>query len=138
MNPVHINEKITTLLNPAKPISTSEAHKQCNKAIGTIVRQASITLSEKLRGKENEGYDKSPKHYQNNLKISAGLLPRARDQPRVTTLRHLLTNKPHNAPQNFIDSVTTPYTKEQKRATSYHLPQAPWTQPRNADNFEVT
>ena len=114
MNPVHINEKITTLLNPAKPISTSEAHKQCKKAIGTIVRQASITLSEKLRGKENEGYDKSPKHYHKNLKISAGLLPRARDKPRVITLRHPLNNTTHNAQKNGIDIVIIYYTKERR------------------------
>jgi hypothetical protein len=71
MNPIHISENITMIRNPAKPTSTSEAHKQCNKAIGTIVRQASNTLNEKLRDKENESYDKSPKHHPNNLKISA-------------------------------------------------------------------
>jgi hypothetical protein len=32
INPIHINEFFSTLLNPAKPISTFEAHKQCNKA----------------------------------------------------------------------------------------------------------
>ena len=84
-NPIDINEKITTILNPAKLISTSEAHKQCNKAIRTIVRQASNTLNENLSDKENESHDKSSKYYHNNLKISAGLLPRARDQFRVTT-----------------------------------------------------
>jgi hypothetical protein len=138
MNPIHINEKITTLLNPAKLISTSGAHRQCNKAIGTIVRQASNMLNEKLRDKENESYDKSPKCYHNNPKISPGLLPRARDQPRVTTLRHPLTNTTHTAPQDVIDIVTTHYTKEQQRATSDHLTQAPWPQPQNPDNFEVT
>ena len=81
--PMHIIEKITTLLNPAKPISTFEAHKQCNKAKGTIVRQASNTLTEKLRDKENISYGKIPKQYHNILKIGAGLLPRSRDQPRV-------------------------------------------------------
>jgi hypothetical protein len=115
MNPIHINEKITTIINPAKPISASEAHKQCNKAIGTIIRQASNTLNEKLRAKETVSYDKSPKHYHSNLKISARLLPRARDQPRLTKLRHPLTNKTHNTPQDVINSVITHYTKEQKR-----------------------
>jgi hypothetical protein len=137
-NPIHISEAITTLLNPAKPISTSEAHKQCNKAIGTIVRQANNTFNEKLRAKENESYDKSPKHYHKNLKISAGLLPRARDQPRVTTLRHPLTNTTHNTPKDVINIVTTHHTKEQKRATPDHLSQAPWTQSHNPDNFKVT
>jgi len=111
MTPIRINEKITTLLKPAKPISTSKAHKQCNKALGVIVRQANSTLTDKLRDKENEGYDKSPKHYHNNLKISAGLLPRARHQPRGTTLGHPLTNTIHNTPQDVIDIVTIRYTK---------------------------
>ena len=117
MNPIHINEKITTLLSPSKPISTLEAHKQCNKAICTIVRQASNTLDEKLGDKENESYDKSPRHYHNNLKISVGLLPRARDKPKVTTLRHPLTNTTHNAPQYVIDIVTIHCTKEKKSIT---------------------
>ncbi len=93
---IHI--KINTILNPTLPISTSETHKQCNKAIGTIVRHASNTLNEKLRDKENDSYDKSPKHYHNNLKISAGLLPRAKDQPKATALRHPITNITHNTP----------------------------------------
>ena len=132
MTPIHINKKITTLLNPKKPISTSEAHKQCNKVIGTIVRQASNPLTEKLRDKENKIYDKSPKHYHNNRKTSAGLLPRARDQlPTVTTLRHPPTNTMHNTPQEVIGIVTSHYTKEQQRASPDHLPQAPWTQPQN-------
>ncbi len=100
--------------------------------------QASNTLKEKLRDKENESYDKSPKLYQNNLKISAGLLPLARDQPKVTTLRHPSTNIIHNTPQDVKDIVTTHYTKEQQRATQDNLPQAPWTQPQNPDNFKVT
>jgi hypothetical protein len=125
------------ILNPTQPISASEAHKQCNKAIGTTGRQASNTLNEKLGDKENESCDKSPKYYPNNLKISAGLLPRARDQPEVTTLRHPFTNIIHNTPQDFIDIITIHYTKEQQRATPDPLPQAPWIQPQNSDNFEV-
>jgi hypothetical protein len=54
-------------------------------------KNASITLSDKLKEKENNIYDKSPKHYHNNLKINAGLLPRARDQPRVTSLTNPTT-----------------------------------------------
>jgi hypothetical protein len=111
-NSIHTNIKINTILNPAQLISTSEAHKQCNKAIGTILRHASNTLNEKLRDRENDSYDKSPKHYQNNLKIGAGLLPRAKDQPKVTALRHPVTNITHNVPQEVIDIVTTQYTKE--------------------------
>ncbi len=110
-NPIHIHNKINTIINPTQPISTSEAHKQCNKAIGTIVRQASNTLNEKLKDTENESYDKSPKHYHNNLKISAGLLPRTKDQPKVTALRHSSTNTIHNTPQDVIDIVTIHFKK---------------------------
>ena len=78
MTPIHIYEKITTLLNPAKPISTLEAHKQRNKAIGVIVRKASNTLTEKLSNKENKSYDKSPKHYHNNLSQHQPHLPNTR------------------------------------------------------------
>ena len=63
-----------------------EAHQQCSKAIGDRIRKASHTLPDKLRHKENNNYDKSPKHYYNNLKINAGINPRARDPLRVTTL----------------------------------------------------
>jgi hypothetical protein len=114
-----------------------ETHRQYNKTIGTIVRQARNTLNEKLRDKENDSYDKSPKHYHNNLKISAGLLPRARDQPKVTALRHPITNTLHNTPQDVIDIVTTHYTKEQQRATPDHLPQAPWKE-RKKRNKSLT
>ncbi len=103
----------------------SEAHKHCNNAIETIVRQANNTLNEKLRDKENESYDKCPNHYHNNLTISAGLLPRARDQSKVTTLRHPSINIIHNTPQDVIAIVTTHFTKEQQRAIPDHLPQAP-------------
>jgi hypothetical protein len=54
LNPVHINEKNAKLLNPTTLISASEAHKQCIKAIGTIIRQASNTLNENIWEKENK------------------------------------------------------------------------------------
>jgi len=41
LNPIHIDNKITKILNPTTPISKSEAHNQCFKAIvGTIVRKS--------------------------------------------------------------------------------------------------
>jgi hypothetical protein len=107
-------------------------------AIGTIVRQASDTLTHKLREKENKSYDKNPKQYHNNLKISAGLLPRARDQPRVATLTHPTTKTTHAQPHEVKDIVITHYVKEQQRATPNHLPKAPWTQPQNPDNYDIT
>jgi len=59
MNPIHTNEKITTILNPGKPITTLQAHKQFSKAIGTIVRQASNTPNENLRDKKTKAMTKA-------------------------------------------------------------------------------
>ena len=56
----------------------------------------------------------------------------------MTALRHPGTNTIQETPQDVLEIVTTHYTKEQQRATPDHLPQAPWTQPQNPDNFEVT
>jgi hypothetical protein len=103
--------------------------------MGTIIKNVSTTLSDKLRDKENNNYDEIPKHYQYNLKTRAGLTPRARDQPRVTTLTNP-KNKQTN-PQEVIAIVTTHYEKEQQRGTPKHLPNAPWTQPQLPDNFTI-
>jgi hypothetical protein len=101
-----LHTKIAQTLKPSTPLLTSEAHQQCSKAVGTIV---SNTLSDKLRDKENKSYDKSPKHYHIYLKISTGLLPRARDQPRVTPLTNPLTITIHTNPQEVIDIVTSSF-----------------------------
>jgi hypothetical protein len=125
LNPLNINLKIAQILKPLTPLSTSEARQRCSKSIGTIARKASNTLSDKLREKENKSYDKSPKHYHNNLKISTGLLLRARDQPMVTTLKNPLTKTIHTSPQEVIDIVTSHFQKEQQRATPECLSTAP-------------
>jgi hypothetical protein len=72
---------------------TKAAHQQCSKAIVDIIRKSSHPLSDKLWHKENNSYDKCPKQYHNNLKINAGINPRARDQPRVTALTNPNTKK---------------------------------------------
>jgi hypothetical protein len=137
LNPPHTNQTINQILQPATPITTKEAHHQCSKAIENIIRKASHMLTDKLRQKENKKYDKSPKHYHNNLKISADINPRARDQPRVTALTHPSTNESQTTPQEFISIVTKHYELEQKRATPEHLPEAPWTQPQHPCNFTM-
>ena len=86
-------------------------------------------LSDILRHKENNSYDKSPKHYHNNLKMNAGINPRVRDQPRVTALTNPNTQELQTNPHEVISIVTKHYDLEQKRATPEHLPDAPWTQP---------
>jgi hypothetical protein len=95
-------------------------------------------LSDKIRDKENNSYDKSPKHYHNNLKVNAGINPRAKDLPRVTALTNLNKNTLQTNPQEVILIVTTDFEREQKGATPEHLPDAPWTQPHNPDNFTMT
>jgi hypothetical protein len=77
--PSPFNLKINKIIKPDTPITTKEAHLQRSKAIGNIIRKASHVLSNKTRENENKSYDKSPKHYHNNLKINAEILPRAKD-----------------------------------------------------------
>jgi len=77
LDPPHTNLKIDQILHHTIPITTKEVHQQCSKAIGNIIRKASHMLSDKLRQKENISYDKSPKHYHNNLKINAGINPQS-------------------------------------------------------------
>jgi hypothetical protein len=89
-----------------------EAHKQCNRAISTIAKKASHTLTNKLREKEDKNYGKSPKHYHINIKISADVLLRARYHPRVVPLTNPIAKTTHNKPQEGIDVVTTNYVKE--------------------------
>ena len=79
LNPLHMTLKINQILQPSTPLTTKESHQQCSKAISEIIGKASHTLSDKVRDKENNSYDKIPKHYHNNLKIHAGINPRARD-----------------------------------------------------------
>ena len=124
-------------LNPTTSISTSKAHNQCPKFIGKIVKKASNELSDNLRVKENKSYETSPKQCHTNLKISAGLIPRARDQPRAITLTNPITKTIHTGPQEVIDIVITHCHKEQQRATPENLPKASWTQPQNPDLFDI-
>ena len=72
-----------------------------------------------------------------HFKISAELLPRARDQPRVVTRMHPITKSAHSQSQEVTDIVTTHYMKELQRVTPDHLPKAPWTQPHNPDNSKI-
>jgi hypothetical protein len=105
--------------------------------MGDIIRKLSHILANEIREKENTTYDKSPKHYHNNLKINAGIKPRARDQARVTALTHPSTKEIQTTPQEVISIVTKHYELEQKRATRERLPDVPWTQTQNPDNFTM-
>jgi len=131
LNPIHIIKKKKKSSNLQHHSQQKKAQHQCSKAIDTIVGKSITTLSDKLREKENKSYDKSPKHYHNNLKISAGLLPRARNQPRVTTLTNPIAKTTHIKPQEVIDIITSHYQKGKKRATLESLSMAPWAQPQN-------
>jgi len=137
LNPIHRTIKITQILQPTTPLTTIEAQRQCSRNIGTIINKAGNTLSDKIRDKENKRYDKSPKHYHNNLKIHAVLIPRARDQPWVTSLTKPTAKQIHTTPKEVIDIVTSHYEKEHQRATPEHLTAAPWTQPKYPDNFGI-
>ena len=85
--------------------------------IGDIIRKASHTLTGKLRRKENNSYDKSPKHYHNNLKINAGINPRARDHPRVTDFTNPSTKELQTTLHEVISIVNKHYELEKKGYT---------------------
>jgi hypothetical protein len=112
-----MNIEIHQIPKPTTAILKTKAHKQFSKAIGTIVRKSSTTLCDKRREKENKSYDKSPTYYHKNLKISAGMLPRTRDRPRVTALINPKTEAIHTSPKEVINLVTTYYIKKKERAT---------------------
>jgi len=86
LNSLHIYLKISHILSPTTPLTTTKANSKWSRAIGSKIRKAINTLSDKYRDKENSGYDKSPKHYHDSLKIHSGLTPRARGQPRGASL----------------------------------------------------
>ena len=71
-------------------------------------------MSIKIRDKEKNSYDKSPKHYHNNLKVNARINPRAKDQPRVTALTNLNTKALQTDPHEVISIVTTHFEREKK------------------------
>ena len=107
INPLHINLKINQIFQTTTPLKTRESHHQCSKAIGNIIRKASHALSTRFRDKEHYSYDQSPEHYHNNLKINSGIIPGARDQPKVTALTISTTNKLQRSPQEVISIVTS-------------------------------
>ena len=84
----------------------------CNKAIATIISKATKQLGDTLQRKENALYKKSAKRYHHNLKTSAGLQPRARDQPNLQTIRDPLTNEITANPHTIISTIQTYYEKE--------------------------
>jgi hypothetical protein len=118
LNPIHINLKITQILKPTTPFTTIEAQRQYSRNISIIIRKAINTMSYKLRDKENKSSDKSS----NNIKIHAGLVPRARDQPRVTVtaLTDPTTKQIHTPPKEVIDIVTSHYDTKKNNKGHHH------------------
>ena len=114
LKPLHVSLKIYQILQPITPLTTKEAHHQCSKAIGNIIRKANHMLSDKIRDKESNSYDKSPKCYHNILKIYTVIIPRARDQPRITALTNPITKKLQTISQEAISIVTSHYEQENK------------------------
>jgi hypothetical protein len=72
-------------------------------------------LSDEIRDKDNNSYDKSPKHYYNNLKVNAGINPRIKDQPMGTALTNPNTKILQTSPHEVISIVTTHFERGKKR-----------------------
>jgi hypothetical protein len=92
---------------------------------------------DKLRKKEDAIYKTSPKRYHANLKTSAGLQPRAKDQPNLTTIRDPKTKDITTQPQAILDIVHSHYKQEHSRTTPDEIPTPPWLNPDNPDNYET-
>jgi len=87
--------------------------------------------------KEDVLYKKSPKRYHNNLKTAAGLQPRAKDQPNLTTVRGPITNEITSNPQTIIDTIQTHYEHEHARTTPDTISAPPWRNPNNPDPYDT-
>jgi hypothetical protein len=68
-----------------------------------------------MRKKENALYRKSTYKYHNNLKITTGLQPRARDQPNLVTIKVPQTNEIASNHHTIIDTCHSYFEAEQSR-----------------------
>jgi len=64
----------------------------CHKAIASIISKANRKLMDTIRKKEDGIYKNRPKRYHDNLKTTADLQPRAKDQLNLATVRDPATN----------------------------------------------
>jgi hypothetical protein len=132
-----LEHKAMRLLNTDTAVPLDSIPKSCSKAIGHIIREANTKLESKLRTIEDLGYDKSPRFYHHGLKVSAGIKPRAKDTPKLTSIRDPLSGKVTRDPAEIIKIATAHLEAELERATPPTLPEPPWTIPTNPDNFSL-
>jgi hypothetical protein len=97
----------------------------CNTVIPTIVNKAKNKLEDTLQRNETAPNKKSAKRYHQNLKSSAGLQPRARDQPILQTIRDPVTNEITTNPHTVISTIQSYYEKEHSRTTPDYIPAPP-------------
>ena len=83
----HTPTQASNILQLTEPPNIEDIPSLCHNAISTIINKANQKLMDKLRKKEDTKYKKNPKRYHANLKTSAGLQPRVKDQPNLTTIR---------------------------------------------------
>jgi hypothetical protein len=67
------------MLQLTGPPNIEDTPSLCNKAIATIISKANKKLTKTLRRKEDAQNRQIAKRYHQNLKIAAGILPRAKD-----------------------------------------------------------
>jgi hypothetical protein len=109
----------------------------CHKAISSIINKANRKLMDKLKKKEDTLYKNSPKRYHANLKNSAGLQLRAKDQPNLVTIRDPKTTVITSQPQAIIDTVQSYCEQEHSCTTPDNLPTPPWQNPSNPYPYET-
>jgi hypothetical protein len=69
--------------------------------------------------------------------VSAGILPRPRDLPKLTAVRHPTTQKILTEPAEAIVLTTEHFASELSKATPETLPIPPWEDPNNPDTYEL-
>ena len=127
----------TKVLHHTDPPKLDDIPSLCHKAIASIISKANRKPMDTIQNKEDELYKKSPKRYHNKLKTAAGLQPRAKDQPSLTTVRDPTTHEITSNPQIVIDTIQTHYEHEHARTTPDTIPTPPCQNPNNPDPYDT-
>jgi hypothetical protein len=132
----HTSTQVSTILQLTEPHKIEDIPSLCHKLSQSLSTKQTENSSTNL-GKRGRHIKKSPKRYHANLKTSAGLQPRAKDQPSLSTIRDPETNEITTQPQAILDIVHSHYKQEHSRTTPDNLPTPPWQNPDNPDYYET-
>ena len=105
------------------PIDPTEIQAKCRNEIGSILRDSKKKHEDRMTEKENTQYDSNRKAYHKELKVEAGLLPKAGTLPTLNTVR--TDRGPSSDPATVVDKVNEFFTAELRKVTPEDLPRPP-------------